>query len=116
MVSGHAGKREREMSQLASRSAPQLLPPFWPIDDQHGVGHVRLDGEPPANVAEVMPLLLQLAAQSDAMRSGQSAEGGVVSETAASVLRGEMPELMRERAKLMDEDSAAAVRLRAKGL
>jgi hypothetical protein len=104
------------MSQLASRSAPQLLPPFWPIDDQHGVGHVRLDGEPPANAAEVMPLLLQLAAQSDAMRSLQSAEGETLSESAASVLRGEMAERMRELADLLDEDSAAAVRLRAKGL
>lgn len=104
------------MSQLASRSAPQLLPPFWPIDDQHGVGHVRLDGEPPANAAEVMPLLLQLAAQSDAMRSLQSAEGEALSENAASVLRGEMAERMRELADLLDDDSAEAVRLRAKGL
>ena len=104
------------MSQLASRSAPQLLPPFWPIDDQHGVGHVRLDGEPPANAAEVMPLLLQLAAQSDAMRSLQSAEGETLSESAASVLRGEMAERMRELADLLDDESAAAVRLRAKGL
>lgn len=104
------------MSQLASRRAPQLLPPFWPIEDQHGVGHVRLDGEPAANAAEVMPLLLQLAAQSDAMRSLQSAEGEILSESAASVLRGEMAERMRELADLLDEDSAAAVRLRAKGL
>jgi hypothetical protein len=95
---------------LASRSAPQLLPPFWPIDDQHGVGHVRLDGEPPANAAEAMPLLLQLAAQSDALRSLQSAEGEILSESAASVLRGEMAERMRELADLLDEDSAAAVR------
>jgi hypothetical protein len=104
------------MSQLASRSAPQLLPPFWPVEDQHGVGHVRLDGEPPANAAEVMPLLLQLAAQSDALRSLQSAEGEALSESAASVLRGEMAERMRELADLIDDDSAAAVRLRAKGL
>jgi hypothetical protein len=104
------------MSQLATRSAPQLLPPFWPIDDQHGVGHVQLDGEPPANAAEVMPLLLQLAAQSDAMRSLQSADGETLSESAASVLRGEMAERMRELADLLDADSAAAVRLRAKSL
>lgn len=104
------------MSQLASRNAPQLLPPFWPIDDQHGVGHVRLEGEPPTNATEVMPLLLQLAAQSDAMRSLQSAEGKTISESAASVLRGEMAERMRDLADLLDDDSAAAVRLRAKGL
>ena len=104
------------MSQLASRSAPQLLPPFWPVDDQHGVGHVRLEGEPPANAAEVMPLLLKLAAQSDAMRSLQSAEGECLSESAASVLRGEMAETMRELADLIDDESAEAVRLRAKGL
>jgi hypothetical protein len=110
------GKGDREMSQLASRSAPQLLPPFWPIDDQHGVGHVRLEGEPPTNPAEVMPLLLQLAAQSDAMRSLQSAEGECLSEGVASVLRGEMAETMRELADLIDAESAEAVRLRAKGL
>ncbi len=104
------------MSQLASRRAPQLLPPFWPIEDQHGVGHIRLDGEPPSNPAEAMPLLLKLAAQSDALRSLQSAEGEAVSENAASVLRGEMAECMRELADLLDPDSAEAVRLRAKGL
>lgn len=104
------------MSQLVSRSATQLLPPFWPIEDQHGVGHVRLDREPPANAAEVMPLLLRLAAQSDAMRSLQDADGEILSESAASVLRGEMAERMRELADLLDDDSAAAVRLRAKSL
>jgi hypothetical protein len=105
------------MSQLASRSvAPQLLPSFWPIDDQHAVSHVRLEGEPPANAAEMMPLLVALAAQSDAMRSLQTAEGEALSESAASVLRGEMAEAMRELADLLDDDSAAAVRLRAKGL
>jgi hypothetical protein len=104
------------MSQLASRSAPELLPPFWPVDDQHGVGHVRLEGEPPANPAEVMPLLLKLAAQSDAMRSLQSAEGESLSDSAASVLRGEMAETMRELADLIDDESAETVRLRAKAL
>ncbi len=104
------------MSQPASRKAPQLLPPFWPIDDQHGVGHVRLAGEPPSNAAEVMPLLLELAAQSEAMRSLQTSEGEAVSESAASVLRGEMAEAMRELADLVDPDSAAIIRLRAKGL
>ncbi|HEU4736954.1 MAG TPA: hypothetical protein VFS48_08030 [Solirubrobacterales bacterium] len=104
------------MSQLASHRAPQLLPPFWPVDDQHGVGHVRLEGEPPANAAEAMPLLLKLAAQSDALRSLQSADGEILSESAASVLRGEMAEGLRELADLLDSDSAETVRLRAKAL
>jgi hypothetical protein len=104
------------MSQLASRKAPQLLPPFWPIDDQHGVGHVRLDGQPPTNAEEVMPLLLSLAAQSEALRSLQTCEGEAVSESAASALRGELAEGMRELADLLDEESAEVVRLRAKGL
>src|SRR6187399_1390175 len=110
------GKGIGKMSQLSSRSAPELLPPFWPVEDQHGVGHVQLEGEPPANPAEVMPLLLKLAAQSDAMRSLQSAEGETLSESAASVLRGEMAETMRELADLIDDESAETVRLRAKGL
>jgi hypothetical protein len=104
------------MSELASRKQPQLLPPFWPIDAQHGVGHVRLDGEPADNAARVMPLLVELAAQSEAMRSLQSDEGEVLSEAAASVLRGEMAEGMRELAELVDPESAATIRLRAKGL
>ena len=108
--------REGEMSQLASRRAPQLLPPFWPIDDQHGVGHVRLDGEPPSNPTEMMPLLLKLAAQSEAMRSLQTAEGEALSESTASVLRGEMADAMRELADLADPESAEIIRLRAKGL
>jgi hypothetical protein len=104
------------MSELASRKPPQLLSPFWPLDDQHGVGHVRLEGEPPANAAEVTPLLLKLAAQSEAMRSLQSAEGEDLSASAASALRGEMAEGLRELADLVDEESAEAIRLRAKGL
>lgn len=104
------------MSQLASRSTPQLLPPFWPVDDQHGVGHVELEGLPPANADAVMPLLLQLAAQSDAMRSLQTCEGETLSETAASALRGEMAEGLRELAGLVDADSAELIQLRAKAL
>lgn len=104
------------MSQPASSKPPELLSPFWPLEDQHGVGHVRLDGEPPSNADEVMPLLLRLAAQSDAMRSLQDTEGEVLSESAASVLRGEMAEAMRKLADLLDEESAEIVRLRAKGL
>jgi hypothetical protein len=104
------------MSELASRKPPQLLPPFWPLDDQHGVGHVCLEGEPPTNAEEAMPLLLKLAAQSEAMRSLQSADGEALSENAASVLRGEMAEAMRELAGLVDSDSADVIRTRAKGL
>jgi hypothetical protein len=104
------------MSELASRKPPQLLSPFWPLDDQHGVGHVRLEGEPPTNPAQVTPLLLKLAAQSDAMRSLQSAEGEDLSDSAASALRGEMAEGLRELAELVDDESAEAIRQRAKGL
>jgi hypothetical protein len=104
------------MSQLASRKPPQLLSPFWPLDDQHGVGHVCLDHEPPANASQVMPLLLKLAAQSEAMRSQQSADGEDLSESAASVLRGEMAEGLRELADLVDPDSAEIIRQRAKAL
>lgn len=104
------------MSEPASRSTPQLLAPFWPIDDQHGVGHVRLDGQPPSNAEQAMPLLLSLAAQSDAMRSLQTCEGEVLSEAAASALLGEMAEALRELAELVDPDSAELIRLRAKGL
>lgn len=104
------------MSQPASRRAPQLLPPFWPVEDQHGVGHVRLEGEPASNPAETMPLLMRLAAQSEAMRGLQDADGEVLCESTASVLRGTMAEGMRELADLLDEESAEIVRLRAKGL
>ncbi len=104
------------MSQLASRKPPELLPPFWPLEVQHGVGHVRLDTEPPSRPDEVMPLLLRLAAQSDAMRGLQSSEAKALSAGAASVLRGEMAETMRELAALIDPESAEILRLRAKGL
>jgi hypothetical protein len=104
------------MSELASRKPPQLLSPFWPLDDQHGVGHVRLEGEPPTNAAQVTPLLLKLAAQSEAMRSLQSAEGEDLSDGAASTLRGEMAEGLRELADLVDNESAEVIRHRAKGL
>ncbi|HWP32250.1 MAG TPA: hypothetical protein VNL97_00735, partial [Solirubrobacterales bacterium] len=104
------------MSQLAGRKQPQLLQPFWPLEDPHGVSHVQLDGEPPLNAERVMPLMLRLAAQSDAMRSLQTSDGDLLSEQAASALRGEMAEGLRELAELVDEASAAPIRLRAKAL
>jgi hypothetical protein len=104
------------MSQLASRKDPQLLSPFWPLDVQHGVGHVQNDALPPDNAEEVMPLLFKLAAQSDALRSLQTCDGEPLSERAASTLRGEMAEGLRELAELVDEESAAMIRLRAKAL
>ncbi len=104
------------MSELASRKSPQLLSPFWPLDDQHGVGHVKLEAQPAANAERTMPLLLQLAAQSDAMRSLQTCSGEPVSERGASALRGEMAEGLRELAELVDEESALLIRMRAKAL
>jgi hypothetical protein len=102
------------MSQLADRKPPQLLSPYWPLEDQHGVANVRLDAEPPDNGDAVMPLLLRLAAQSDAMRNLQTSQGEVLSEFGASALRGEMAEGLRELAELVDEESAEIIRLRAK--
>ncbi len=104
------------MSQLAGRKPPQLLSPFWPLDAPHGVGHVQLDGQPAENAEQAMPLLLKLAAQSDGMRSLQTSEGELLSESAASALRGEMAEGLRELADLVDAESAEIIRLRAKGL
>jgi len=104
------------MSESTGRRTPALLPPFWPIEDQHGVGHVPLDGLPPENAEEAMPLLLSLAAQSEALRALQTVEAEALSEDAASVLRGEMAETMRELADLIDPECAEIVRLRAKGL
>src|SRR5690349_5068302 len=95
---------------------PRLLPPFWPVDDQHGVGHVCLEGQPPSNSDRVLPLLVRLAAQSEAMRGLQTAEGEFLSEAAASTLRGEMSEGLLELAELVDEDSAELIRMRAKAL
>lgn len=104
------------MPPLASQKPPQLLSPFWPLDAPHGVGHVELDGLPPDNAEQVMPLLLRLAAQSDGMRSLQTSEGELLSESAGSALRGEMAECLRELADLVDSESAEIIRLRAKGL
>lgn len=104
------------MPRLSDREVPELLSPFWPIDDRHGVGHVALDGLPPTNPDEAMPLLLRLAAQSEALRGLQTSKAEALSESAASVLRGEMAEAMRELADLLDSDSARIIRLRAKGL
>lgn len=104
------------MAQRDEHDTPRLLPPFWPVDDQHGVGHVLLEGEPPSNADQVTPLLVKLAAQSEAMRGLQTADGEFLSESAASALRGEMSEGLRELAELVDEDSAELIRMRAKAL
>jgi len=97
-------------------NTPRLLPPFWPVDDQHGVGYVLLEGQPPSDPARTMPLLVRLAAQSEAMRGLQTADGAFLSESAASALRGEMSEGLLELAELVDEESAELIRMRAKAL
>jgi hypothetical protein len=95
---------------------PRLLPPFWPVDDQHGVGYVLLKGQPPSDPDRTMPLLVKLAAQSEAMRGLQAADGAFLSESAASALRGEMSEGLLELAELVDEGSGELIRMRAKAL
>jgi len=110
------------MSQLDEQNIPRLLPPFWPVEDregdgqQHGVGHVCLEGQPAANPEQTMPILVELAALSEALRGLQTMDGEELSEAAASALRGEMTEKLRELAELLDEESAEIVRMRAKAL
>jgi len=95
---------------------PRLLHPFWPVDDQHGVNHVCLGGQPASNPEQTMPILVELAALSEALRSIQTVDGKELSEVAASELRGEMTEKLRELADLLDGESAEIVRMRAKAL
>jgi hypothetical protein len=64
----------------------------------------------------VTPLLVKLAAQSEAMRGLQTLEGELLSESAAAALRGEMSEGLLELAELVDEESAELIRMRAKAL
>ncbi|SRR6266516_1073401 len=104
------------MSQLAERTPAQLLPAFWPLSDQHTVGHLALEAKPPSNSDEVLPLLLRLAAQSDAMRGLQTSNGALVSERGASALREEMADGLLELAERVDDTSAAIIRLRADAL
>lgn len=104
------------MAQATEDATPHLLPAFWPLADRHAVSHVALDTEPPSNAERVLPLLLRLAAQSDAMRSLQTGDGAILSERGASALRQEMAESLTELAELGDEESAVQIRLRAEVL
>jgi hypothetical protein len=104
------------MPQLASRKPPQLLPPFWPLEDQHGVDHVQLEGLPPANAERTMPLLMDIAALSEALRSLQTADGTSVFEQGAAVLSAEAADALSELAELVDDDSAALIGKRADAL
>lgn len=101
------------MAELADRGSSQLLTAFWPREDQHGVGHVPLEVEPPSNPDEVTPLLLKLAALSDAMRGLQTADGVSVSDRCTAALAEETADALRELAELVDEESAALIRQRA---
>jgi hypothetical protein len=104
------------MPPVGGDTASQLLPAFWPVSDQHAVGHVALDAEPPSNSEEVLPLLLRLASLSDAMRSLETANGAIVSERSAAALKEEMVESLGELAELADAESAEMIRLRADAL
>lgn len=95
---------------------PRLLPPFWPVDDQHGVGHVCLEGRPGSNPDQAMPILVELAALSEALRGLQTMDGEELSEAAASTLREEMAEKLNELADLLDGESGELIRMRAKAL
>lgn len=104
------------MSDLANHGDARLLPPFWPVDDQHGIGHVNLDAHAPTKVAELMPLLLRLAALSEAMRDLQTSDGVPISGPGAAALKEEMAEGLGQLAELVDEESAAVIRMRADAL
>jgi hypothetical protein len=104
------------MPDSADNTFVHDLPTFWPTSDQHSIGHVALEVEPPSNRDEAMPLLFRLAAQSDAMRSLQSADGNIVSEKAAATLMAEMADDMYKLADLVDDSSARLIRVRADAL
>lgn len=91
-------------------------PTFWPLEDQHSIGHVSLEVEPPSNRDEVLPLLFRLAAQSDAMRSLQTAEGQAISQRSAAALLAGMADDMYELADMVDDSSATVIRVRADAL
>jgi hypothetical protein len=93
---------------------PRLLPPFWPVDDQHGVEHVCLEGQPDSSPEQTVPILVELAALSEALRGLQTMDGEELSEAGASALRGEIVEKLRELADLLDEESGEIIRMRAK--
>jgi hypothetical protein len=101
------------MPDQTDNSFVQDLPAFWPASDQHSIGHVPLEVEPPSNQPEVLPQLFRLAAKSDALRALQTADGGVVSEGTAAMLRGEIAADMYELAEMVDEMSAGVIRIRA---
>jgi hypothetical protein len=94
----------------------QDMPTFWPAADQHTIGHVSLEVEPPSNRDEVLPMLFRLAAQSDAMRDLQTADGGLVSEKGAAALQAEMADEMYRLADVVDDASAKLIRVRADAL
>lgn len=101
------------MFQIAAPTASPLLPAFWPFSESHALHHVPLETEPPSRSDEVLPLLLRLGAQSDAMRGLQTADGTVISEQGATALKKEMADGLLLLAELVDEQSAARIRLRA---
>ena len=75
------------MLEVAEPTASQLLPAFWPFSENQALAHVALETEPPARSAEVLPLLLRLAAQSDALRGLQTTDGTVIAEQSAKALK-----------------------------
>ncbi len=101
------------MLQVAEPTASQLLPTFWPFSENQALAHVALKTELPSRSAEVLPLLLRLAAQSDALRGLQTTDGTVISSQSAQALKDEMASGLLELAELVDEESAVRIRLRA---
>jgi hypothetical protein len=93
-----------------------VLPTYWPLSSQHTISHIQLDAAPPAPEEQVLTHLLQLAHKSDALRSLQTAVGRFASESAAQALLRDMSEEMHELADVVDEVSAAAIRIRAHAL
>jgi len=104
------------MPDNADSTFVQDMPTFWPPSDQHSIGHVSLEVEPPSNRDEVLPLLFRLAAQSDAMRDLQTAEGDPISERCAAALLAEMADDMYKLADVVDDSSATLIRVRADAL
>lgn len=111
-VETHRPAKQALAGEFGTRSH-EPCPLFWPEQEQHGVRYVPLEATVPEAVEPLTPKLRELAAVGDALRSLQTRDGSVLSDTAADVLAERTGTMLLELAQATGGETAEILRMRA---
>ncbi len=104
---------ERALAGEFGARSHEPCPLFWPEQEQHGVRYVPLEASVTEEVAPLTGKLRELAALGDALRSLQTRDGSLLSDTAADVLAERTGTMLLELADAVRGETSEILRMRA---